>query len=83
MERKINPTYTFKEPSGCIKDDDSDSEKKICLYLQCSIIFSLTWVLKGIILVPPEDKLYKQELQIYLCIKMNAMVTGLIALEAI
>lgn len=33
--------------------------------------------------MPPEDELYKQELQIYLCIKMNAMVTGLIALDAI
>lgn len=57
--------------------------KKICLYLQFSIIFSLTGVLKGIILVPPEDEPYKQELQIYLCIKINAMVTGLIALDTI
>lgn len=33
--------------------------------------------------MPPEEELYKQELQIYLCIKMNAMVTGLIALAAV
>lgn len=33
--------------------------------------------------MPPEDELYKQELQIYLCIKTNAMVTGLIALAAV
>lgn len=80
---KINPTYTFKDQSDCIKDDDSNSGEKCFLYPQCSIIFSLTWVLKGILLVPPEDELYKQELQIYLCIKMNAMVTALIALAAV
>lgn len=39
VEHKINPTYTFKEPSGCIKDDASDSEKKFA-YIYNAPLFS-------------------------------------------
>jgi len=44
---KINPTYTFKEPSGCIKNDDSDSEKKNLLISTMLHYFLINLSFKG------------------------------------